>query len=384
MEALAIVGIAAEWGAAQSYTAQTTGLATSTTTASLSAIADAATRSQPWVAQDPLLETSLPVSREDFYVTSDPGVQIFVRKVLPVDQETTGHPILLIHGGGSAGLSNFDLDVPGYSLAATLAQAGHAAYILDVRGFGRSTRPASFDQPVAEVPPAVPIEVAVRDIQAVVEWIRARNDSAPVALLGWATGGHWAGLYTTQHNDKVSRLIILNSLYGVDAPWQYRERFEDPETPGEYDRNAGDRIVTAEQLTANWDRTIPVEDLSQWREPAVELAYQRLAFDSDPTTSTRTPPTLRIPGAFRREAYYLSQGRKYWEAADIQVPILIIRGENDHWSRPADVDALVTELVNAPWVESVTIPDGTHFLFLDRPERGRDRFIQAVLAFLQD
>lgn len=182
----------------------------------------------------------------------------------------------------------------------------------------------------------------------------------------------------------MSRLIILNSLYGVDAPWQYRERFEDPETPGEYDRNAGDRVVTAEQLTANWDRTIPVEDLSQWRDPAVELAYQRLAFDSDPTTSTRTPPTLRIPGAFRREAYYLSQGRKYWEAADIQVPTLIIRGENDHWSRPADVDALVTELVNAPWVESVTIPDGTHFLFLDRPERGRDRFIQAVLAFLQD
>ncbi|MEM9004063.1 MAG: alpha/beta fold hydrolase [Cyanobacteria bacterium P01_F01_bin.86] len=186
MEALAIVGIAAEWGAAQSYTAQTTGLATSTTTASLSAIADAATRSQPWVAQDPLLETSLPVSREDFYVTSDPGVQIFVREVLPVEQETTGHPILLIHGGGSAGLSNFDLDVPGYSLAATLAQAGHAAYILDVRGFGRSTRPASFDQPVAEVPPAVSIEVAVRDIQAVVEWI---EHATTVLLLPY-----WAGL----------------------------------------------------------------------------------------------------------------------------------------------------------------------------------------------
>ena len=382
---LPIPRIPSESVAAHSCSAQTICQTSSTPYA----IANAATVVKPLTAQDSSTPAQFPgtstsVRREDVYVTSDPGVQIFVREVLPTNRENTGNPVLLIHGGGSAGLSNFDLDVPEYSLAATLAAAGHAAYILDVRGFGRSTRPASFDLPFEEAPPAVPVEEAVRDIQAVVEWIRSRNDGGHVALFGWATGGHWAGMYTSQQHDAVSHLIILNSLYGVDAPWQYRERFEDSESPGEYDRNAGDRVVTAEQLTANWDRTIPVEDLSQWRDPAVALAYQRAAFEHDPTSHTRTPPSLRIPGAFRREAYYLSRGHKYWDAANIQVPTLIMRGEHDHWSRSVDVEVLAAELVNAPHVETVMIPGGTHFLFLDRPERGRDRFIQTVLAFLQD
>ncbi|MEO1297287.1 MAG: alpha/beta hydrolase [Cyanobacteria bacterium J06636_16] len=378
VEAVPLHSIAEDSVQVQSYMLPAIG-----TTVPVGDLADTST-AQSSNAQGQASGISMPVSREDFYVTSDPDIQIFVREVLPTVQTSIGNPVLFVHGGGSAGLSNFDLDVPGYSLAETLAAAGHAAYILDVRGFGRSTRPTSFDWPVEEAPPAVPIEEAVRDIQAVVAWIRARNNNAPVALVGWATGGHWAGLYTSQHNDSVSHLVILNSLYGVDAPWEYRERFEDPEISGEYDRTAGDRVVTAEQLTANWDRTIPVEDLSQWRDPSVEQAYQRLAFDSDPTSNTRTPPSLRIPGAFRREAYYLSQGYKYWEAADIRVPTLIIRGEHDHWSRPADVESLAAELVNAPQVETVTISDGTHFLFLDRPERGRDRFIQEVLTFLRN
>ena len=38
-------------------------------------------------------------------------------------------------------------------------------------------------------------------------------------------------------------------------------------------------------------------------------------------------------------------------------------------------------LVNTPRVRAVTIPDGTHYLFNDRPERGRDRLLAEVTAF---
>jgi pimeloyl-ACP methyl ester carboxylesterase len=41
------------------------------------------------------------------------------------------------------------------------------------------------------------------------------------------------------------------------------------------------------------------------------------------------------------------------------------------------------ELVNTSRQQLITIENGTHFLFLDRPEQGRDRFIQKVLAFLE-
>ena len=252
--------------------------------------------STPWRAiatnspQVSVAETQL--RREDFYIDSDANIRIFVREVLPSHSESNAeHPILFIHGGGSAGLSNFDLNVPGYSIAEAFAEVGHSVYIMDARGFGQSSPPASFALPIEDAPPAVPVEEAARDIGAVVDWIRSRNAGKQVALVGWATGGHWAGMYASQNNEAVSHLVVLNSLYGVDAPWQYRERFEDSENPGEYDRRAGDRLATPEGLTANWERTIPIADRSQWRDPAVLEAYRRMAFERGSTDGT----SLRIP-----------------------------------------------------------------------------------------
>jgi pimeloyl-ACP methyl ester carboxylesterase len=61
---------------------------------------------------------------------------------------------------------------------------------------------------------------------------------------------------------------------------------------------------------------------------------------------------------------------------------LVIRGERDFWSRPQDLEALGDELVNAPRARTVTIPDGTHHLLNDRPQRGRTRFLAEVTTFL--
>jgi pimeloyl-ACP methyl ester carboxylesterase len=322
------------------------------------------------------------MSRQDFYVTSDPGIQIFVREVTTGEDSASAAPILLIHGGGPGSVTSFDLDVPGYSLASDFAAAGHPVYLMNIRGWEQSTRPAALDQPAEANPPAVTSEEAVRDIAAVVNEIYQRHQQ-PVALVGWATGGHWAGMYTSQNNDKVSHLVMLNSLYGVAAPWELRQAFEDPNNPGMFDASGGAyRLNDAEGLVASWNRSIPVEDKTQWRDPQVAQAYQETALASDPTSETRNPPSLRIPSAYRLESYNLSRGQKYWEAADVTVPTLVIRGERDFWSRPADLQALEAELVNAPTVETVTIPNGTHYLFLDRPERGRDRFIAEVLSFL--
>lgn len=322
------------------------------------------------------------ISRQDFFVTSEPGIQISVREVIAENYSAQAAPILLIHGGGPGSIASFDLDVPGYSLATDFAAAGHPVYLMNVRGWEQSTRPASLDQPAEANSPVVTSEEAVRDIAAVVDEIYQRHQR-PVALVGWATGGHWAGMYTSQNNDNVSHLVMLNSLYGVDAPWELRQAFEDPDNPGTFDAGGGAyRLNDAEGLLTSWNRTIPVEDKAQWREPQVAQAYQETALASDPTSETRNPPSLRIPSAYRLESYNLSRGQKYWEAASITVPTLVIRGERDFWSRPVDLQVLEAELVNAPTVETVTISGGTHYLFLDRPERGRDRFITEVLSFL--
>ncbi|EKU99541.1 lysophospholipase [Leptolyngbya sp. PCC 7375] len=328
--------------------------------------------------------SAIAVSRTDFRVESDPGIEISVREV-KTQSESTGVPILLIHGGGPGGLASFDLEVPDYSLAADFAQAGHPVYVMNVRGWEDSTRPDGLDEPADRNPPLVTSEEAVRDIGAVVDWIRDRTTQPQVALVGWATGGHWAGMYTSRHNDVVSHLIMLNSLYSVNAPWVLTERFEDPNNPGSFNPDGGAyRLVDYDGFLRGWDNSIPIDDKPQWRDPAVADAYARTAVELDPTSATRTPPSARIPTAYREESFNLAQGYRYWNAEDIYTPTLGIRGELDFWSRPEDLSILETELINAPVVQMVTIPDATHYLFNDRPERGRERFIQEVLIFLLD
>lgn len=173
-------------------------------------------------------------SKRDYFVTSEPDIKIHVREVAvnsPAKKEKS--PLLLVHGGGGAGVASFDVEVAGYSLAEDFAKAGHEVYLMDVRGYGSSS-------------------------------------------------------------------------------------------------------------------------------------------------------TVRLPNGFQREAYEMSLGKKIFDAAEIRVPTLVIRGELCHWSRPEDITALENDLKNAPRKKLMTIPGGTHFLFIDRPERGRDIFMREVTGFLQD
>jgi alpha-beta hydrolase superfamily lysophospholipase len=129
--------------------------------------------------------------------------------------------VLPIHGGGLGGVV-FDLPMPGYSLVEDRAAAGHTAYCLDVRGWGNSTRPPALREPWEHNPPALTSEEAVRDIGAAVCWIASLHGGEGVGLVGWVTGGYWAGMETGRHSETVRCLVILNNLYGVRAPWPLR------------------------------------------------------------------------------------------------------------------------------------------------------------------
>jgi pimeloyl-ACP methyl ester carboxylesterase len=100
------------------------------------------------------------------------------------------------------------------------------------------------------------------------------------------------------------------------------------------------------------------------------------------TASSRNPPSVRIPIGYQVDAFNLSLGRPLFAAKDIRIPVLAMRGEFDFWSRPADLNALARDLVNSPKVRTLTVRGGTHYLFLDRPERGRSQLISEVLNFL--
>ncbi len=298
-------------------------------------------------------------------------------------------PVLLLHGARVPGVASFDLDVPNASLAADLASNGHVVYVMDARGYGKSSRPPAMEQPPKENPPLARSSEVVRDIAAVVEWIRQRLSVGRVALLGWATGGHWHGYYTALYSDRVSHLILHNTLYGgtPDHPMLgHGSTNEDPEHPGRFNEAAygAYRFNTADALLPSWDQSIPLEEKTQWRDPAMAQAYVDAALASDPTNETRTPPSFRAPSGAMEDSFYLAIGRQLWDASLIRVPTLILRSERDFWSRPQDAELLAEHLVHAPRVRKKTLLDATHYVHLDRPERGRSAFMKEVASFLSE
>ncbi|WP_119167573.1 alpha/beta fold hydrolase [Algihabitans albus] len=327
--------------------------------------------------------------RASFTVTSDPGVEIAVREVVDPTVPPVGHPVILLHGARVPGVPSFDLEVTGGSLAADLAASGLAVYIVDLRGYGASTRPAAMNAPRHPAEPLVRTGAAVRDLAAAVDAVLTRSGAEQVAILGWATGGHWAGAYAALVPERVSKLVLYNALYGYtsDHPTIGRgSRVADPNDPERFniERFQNYRLNAADSLLPGWDRSIPIDDKAAWRAPAVAEAYVEAALDSDPTSEQRDPPSFRAPSGAMADSFLLATGAALWDARLIAADVLVVRSEIDFWSRPEDVTLLSAHLGarDRGQLRVVEIPQATHFVHLDRAERGRDAFLQAVTTFL--
>ncbi len=107
----------------------------------------------------------------------------------------SGPPVVLVHGlGGRA--------EDWWNLAPVLAKAGFRVYMPDLIGFGRSQRPADFSY-------------SVRDQAAVVLAFMDTLGLKQVDLGGWSMGGWIVQLIAVEHPERVSRLMLIDSV-GLD------------------------------------------------------------------------------------------------------------------------------------------------------------------------
>lgn len=113
--------------------------------------------------------------------------QLHVREVR-IAEAKGARNVLLVHGGGRGGVASFDVPVRGYSLAEDLARNGFRVFVMDVRGWGSSTRPREMDQPPNRSSPLVSTKEAADDIATAVNWIVDRTHHK-VAVMGWARAG---------------------------------------------------------------------------------------------------------------------------------------------------------------------------------------------------
>src|SRR4029453_17173357 len=191
----------------------------------------------------------------------------------------------------------------GQSWMEYIAARGYDVYLLDVRGYGKSTRPKEMGQDPKISPPIVRGDTAIKDIGAVAAFILARRNIPRLNLIGWSWGTVTMATYTTQNPGKVERLVLY-------APGWVRQTASlvqaGPGPLGAY------RKVTREQAQQRWLTGVP-EDKKATLIPAGWFdAWADATFATDPEGAKMNPPVLRAPnGAMQDGAEFHGAGKPY-------------------------------------------------------------------------
>jgi len=306
---------------------------------------------------------------------ADPDIELYVRNKRPADMSSfrPERTLLFVHGSTYPAETAFDLPLGGISWMDYIANRNYDVYLLDVRGYGKSTRPKEMNEPPEANAPIVHTETAVKDVSTVVDFILKRRNIARLNLLGWSWGTTIMAAYTTQHPDKVERLALY-------APQWLRT------TPPLIQPGAGPlgayRVVRKDQARDRWlngvpeskkDSVIPAGWFEQWADAT---------WATDSVGAQMKPPGLRAPnGTVQDTAEFWSAGKPYYDPTKITLPTLLVGAE---WDRdlPAYMrQALFPLLVNSPGKRYVELAEGTHTIIM---EKNRLKLFEAVQAFLDE
>ncbi len=313
-----------------------------------------------------------PLQTEDFLIPSrDPGVQLFLRNKSALDKTvfTGDRTLLFVHGATYPGEVTFDLRLGGRSWMDYLAERGYDVYLVDVRGYGRSTRPPAMSQPPEANPPFAGTDDAVRDIEVAVEFILQRRGINRLNLMGWSWGTTTTALFTTRNNDKVHKLVLLAPV------WTPPAGSIAPPVP-----TAAYRSVTIEAARQRWLTGVPADKQKDLIPPGWFDIWAKAILESDPVGASRTPPVIRAPNGTLRDIFgqWLA-GKPMYDAASIRVPTLLIKGEWDVDTPAVMAQQLFSALVNTPYKVYTEIGEGTHAIML---EKNRGQLFRSVQAFL--
>ncbi|MGH7411055.1 MAG: alpha/beta fold hydrolase, partial [Candidatus Methylomirabilis sp.] len=312
----------------------------------------------------------------------DQGVKLFVRekRLENLPKITKDNVVLFVHGIPSPASTIFDLSVSGYSWLEYVAERGFDGFTLDIRGFGRSTRPPEMKEPVGQNLPLVRADQAMRDIDAAIDYIRSKRKIDKVNIVGWSIGASWCALYATLHPDKVNKLVMFGAIYGKNPT--YVKAFGDPANPDRphYEMGAYRYLPRREILDA-WDAWIKPELRDVWREREVIDAWIDALFASDPTARQRSPESIQAPNGPYIDWHEIHAGRSLFDPARVKVPTMIIRGAAEEMISSEAADDLLQKLTSAPYKRRLDIGDSTHYALL---EKNRLQLYRGVQAFLEE
>jgi pimeloyl-ACP methyl ester carboxylesterase len=131
------------------------------------------------------------IVKNDFQIDAlDPGIKIFMREKMAQGNTRFANDniVLFLHGATGPSTCDFDLDYKDYSWADWLVKRGYVVYMGDYRDYGGSTREKAMDEPANKNMPVTRSYLALRDIEAMVDYIKRTRNVQKVTLIGWSWG----------------------------------------------------------------------------------------------------------------------------------------------------------------------------------------------------
>ncbi len=311
----------------------------------------------------------------EFMVQSDPGIQVYVRNKRPAGMTSfsPARTVVFVHGATYPAETAFDLKLGGQSWMDYIASRGYDVYLMDVRGYGKSTRPPQMDRPGSENPPFAGTEEAMRDLDAVVDVIRRRRGIDKVSILAWSWGTAISQWYVSLNSPKVEKLVLY-------APVWIRQ------TASLVQTGAGPvpayRSVSMAQARTRWLSGVAADKQADLIPAGWYEAWAAATIASDPVGAAQNPPVLRAPnGVVADGLKYWGNGVIPWKAEDIKVPVLLIKAEWDRDTPAYMAQNLFPKLTGAPYKRYVELGEGTHTIIM---EKNRMNLFREVQLFLDE
>jgi pimeloyl-ACP methyl ester carboxylesterase len=286
-------------------------------------------------------------------------------------------PVLLVHGA-TFGSALFDLPLPGYSLMRELADGGRFVYAVDVSGYGASNANRVMVLPPQGQPPFSRAGDAIRDVGAAVSAVRQMHAAPSIDLIGFSWGSILAGWYAARHAADIRRLALYAPLFAEANPmWQ--ERIGDPADKGRLAGHFGAyRLITLAEVFARWDSDVTGDPREVREEGVLEALFDTL-LSNDPLPRPDGPPAFRCPNGALADLIEVFNGRPLYDPTTIVAPVLLVRGACDTTSTASDAQRLLGAVGSAEKVY-LEIPDGSHFLCVEKNRLSLYRAISAFLA----
>lgn len=301
-----------------------------------------------------------------YVLRSAPDATIHVRVQHAMDVQSTQGDVLYVHGATfSSDLSIF-YKFDQWSWADALVDARFNAWGFDFIGYGRSSR---YDKDSAS--PRGRLAEALPQLEAVMNHIRRVNGGKKIHLVAHSWGTLVAARYVSEHPDQVKSLV----LFGPPVV-----------------RNESSSAVRDAPPAVALPSHLPITAWAQYRrfvedvprgEPQVLIeadfdAWSRAWLRTDVAAKSRIPEAVLTPYGPIADIAALWSGDSLFDAAKINTPVLLIRGEWDSVCNDADAARLQSR-IGAIDKADLKIPRATHLMHL---ESQRTMLHNAVNTFL--